>query len=202
MEAYLAMISMFGTNFAPRGWMLCNGQTLSIAQNSALFSLLGTTFGGDGQTTFALPNFQGRMPMGWGNGPGLSPRTLGEVAGTESQTLTQLQMPQHTHAATATSTSTSTTTATLHAETTNGDARNPLGKMLATPPTGAQIYADPIAADNKAMAPDSITATTNTTTNTTVTNAVAGGSQPVGIMPPFLAVSFCICTQGIFPSRN
>jgi microcystin-dependent protein len=202
MEAYLGMISMFGISFAPKGWMLCNGQTLSIAQYSALFALLGTNFGGDGQTTFALPNFQGRMPMGTGNGQGLSPRVLGQMSGTESVSLTQLQMPAHTHQATATSTSTSTTTATLHAETSQADARNPLAKMLSTPPAGAQIYADPVPADNKAMAPDSIVATTNTTTATTVTVLAAGGSQPVGIMPPFLAVTFCICLQGIFPSRN
>src|SRR5262245_64766586 len=96
-EPFLGEIRMFGGNFAPRGWAFCNGQLLSIAQNTALFSLLGTTYGGDGQTTFALPNLQGRFAMHWGNASGLSPRTLGEVSGTESVTLLTSQLPAHTH---------------------------------------------------------------------------------------------------------
>lgn len=199
MDFYLSQIVMWGCNFAPRGWMACNGQQLSIAQNTALFSLLGTTFGGNGQTTFGLPDLRGRAPVHFGQGAGLATNwALGQTGGTESVTLTQNQMPMHTHAATATSTS--TTTATLHAETSQADARNPLAKMLATPPAAAQIYADPIPADNKAMAPDSITATTATTT--TVTVNPAGGSQPFGLIQPSLAVNFCICTEGLFPSRN
>ena len=101
---YLGQIIQGGWNFAPRGTALCNGQVLSIAQNTALFSLLGTTFGGNGQTTFALPNLQSRSMMHWGNGPGLSPVQLGESGGTESTTLTTNQMPSHTHTATFTST--------------------------------------------------------------------------------------------------
>src|SRR6187200_2070228 len=96
-EPFIGEIMLFAGNFAPRGWAFCNGQLLSIAQNTALFSLLGTTYGGDGQTTFALPNFQGRFPMHWGNGSGLSLRTLGEVSGTESTTLTINNLPAHTH---------------------------------------------------------------------------------------------------------
>lgn len=88
---------MFGGNFAPRGWAFCNGQILPIAQNTALFSLLGTTYGGNGQTTFALPDLQGRYAMHWGNGPGLTPRTIGEAAGTESVTLVAPQLPAHNH---------------------------------------------------------------------------------------------------------
>jgi microcystin-dependent protein len=198
MEFYLSQIVMWGCNFAPRGWMFCNGQQLSISQNSALFSLLGTTFGGNGQTTFALPDLRGRAPIHFGQGPGLTNWTLGETTGTETVALTQSQMPSHTHAATAASTS--TTAATLHAETSQADARNPLGNMLATPPAGAAIYAAPVPADNKGMAPDSITATTSTTT--TVTVQTAGNSEPFGVIQPSLAVNFCICIQGIFPSRN
>src|SRR6476659_1727230 len=97
-EPFLGEIRMTGWNFASRGWALCNGQLMSIAQNTALFSLLGTTYGGDGITTFGLPNLQGRMPMHWGNGAGLTPRTIGEIAGTESVTMTSSQMPAHTHA--------------------------------------------------------------------------------------------------------
>lgn len=96
-EPFIGEIRMFGGNFAPRGWAFCNGQTISIAQNTALFSLLGTTFGGDGRSTFSLPNMQGRMPMHAGQGPGLTPRTLGEAVGTPTHTLTSAEMPAHTH---------------------------------------------------------------------------------------------------------
>ncbi len=96
-EPFIAEVRIFSGNFAPRNWAFCNGQLLPINQNQALFSLLGTTYGGDGQTTFALPNLQGRMPMHAGQGPGLSNRQLGEVGGTASVTLTAAQMPQHSH---------------------------------------------------------------------------------------------------------
>jgi microcystin-dependent protein len=97
MEAYLGQIEMFGGSFAPRGWMSCNGALLAIAEYQALFSLLGTTFGGDGQTTFALPDLRGRSPMHWGQGPGLSQRALGGSGGNEQITLTEPQLPSHTH---------------------------------------------------------------------------------------------------------
>ena len=98
---FLSEIRMFSFNFAPRGWAMCNGQILPIAQNTALFSLLGTTYGGDGQTTFALPNLQSRVPMHWGQGPGLSPRNLGESSGEENHTLIITEMPAHQHTLTA-----------------------------------------------------------------------------------------------------
>ncbi|MFV8749418.1 phage tail protein [Nannocystaceae bacterium ST9] len=97
MEAFIATIMMFGGNFAPRGWALCQGQIMSISQNTALFSLLGTTYGGDGIQTFALPDLRGRMPMGTGQGPGLTPRQLGESGGSESVTLTVNNLPAHNH---------------------------------------------------------------------------------------------------------
>ncbi|AXQ29313.1 phage tail protein [Solimonas sp. K1W22B-7] len=189
-EPFLGMISIFGFNFAPRGWAFCNGQILPIAQSTALFSLLGTTYGGNGQTTYALPNLQGRMPMHFGNGPGLSSRNLGEMGGTESTTLTQAQMPSHSHTATV------TVTASLYGETATASALNPLNNMLASPAVGNHIYAPPVAADNKLMAADSIKA------SGTATIGLAGGNQPFGIMPPFLALNFCIALEGIFPSRN
>src|SRR5215831_4079907 len=96
-EPFLGEIRMFGGNFAPRGWALCQGQLLSIAQNTALFSILGTTYGGNGQTTFALPGLRGRYPMQQGQGPGLSPRSLGEQGGSQTVTLLTNQMPAHTH---------------------------------------------------------------------------------------------------------
>jgi microcystin-dependent protein len=101
MDPYIAEIRMFAGNFAPRGWAFCNGQILSITQNTALFSLLGTTYGGNGQTTFGLPNLQGRLPMHPGAGPGLTPRSLGETSGIETLTLLQSQIPSHTHQARA-----------------------------------------------------------------------------------------------------
>jgi microcystin-dependent protein len=94
---YLGEIRMVGFNFAPRGWALCSGQIMSIQQNTALFSLLGTTYGGNGQTTFGLPDLRGRVPMNWGNGPGLTPRVQGEMDGVENVTLLNTQMPQHSH---------------------------------------------------------------------------------------------------------
>jgi microcystin-dependent protein len=103
MEPYLAMIIMFGGNFPIRGWALCQGQLLPISQNSALFALLGTTFGGNGTTNFALPDLRGRVPMGQGQGPGLQSYVLGEVGGTESTTLTSAQMPIHVHGLTGSS---------------------------------------------------------------------------------------------------
>ena len=101
-EPFLGSIIMFGGNFAPRGWALCNGQILPIAQNTALFSLLGTTYGGNGQTTFALPDLRGRVPVHPGQGPGLSSYSLGQSAGAESITLTAAEMPAHTHSQPAT----------------------------------------------------------------------------------------------------
>lgn len=96
-DPFVAEIKIFAGNFAPRGWAFCNGQLLPIAQNTALFSLVGTTYGGDGRTTFGLPNLQGRAPMHPGNGPGLTSRRLGESGGVETVTLTEAQMPQHSH---------------------------------------------------------------------------------------------------------
>jgi microcystin-dependent protein len=95
MNPFIGLICMFGGNFAPRGWAFCDGQLLSIAQNTALFSILGTTYGGDGRTTFALPDLRGRVAMHPGNGPGLSPKSLGQRGGTETNTLNQLQLPSH-----------------------------------------------------------------------------------------------------------
>jgi microcystin-dependent protein len=123
-EPFLGEIKMFGGNFAPRGYAMCWGQTLSIAQNTALFSILGTTYGGDGQTTFALPDYRGRVPMAWGQGPGLAPRTLGERSGTENVTLISTQMPAHNHG--------------LNAATEDATSKSPTGNVLAT--TGGSAY--------------------------------------------------------------
>jgi microcystin-dependent protein len=129
---------MFGGNFAPRGWALCQGQILSIAQNTALFSLLGTTYGGNGQTTFALPDLRGRAPVGQGQGPGLSSYDLGEVTGTESTTLQINNMPQHTHQ--------------LFATSQDANSGKPSGKFLAV--TSASTYN--ATGDGTAMSPQAV----------------------------------------------
>jgi microcystin-dependent protein len=132
-EPFISEIRIFGLNFAPRGWAMCNGQIMSIAQNTALFSLLGTTYGGNGQTTFALPNLQGRVPIHEGQGPGLSSYVLGEEGGQENVTLTQQQMPQHSHL--------------VQANGGAGTSTRPDGNVLAK--TGANAYA--AAPDGTAM---------------------------------------------------
>lgn len=171
-EPYLGEIRMAGFNFAPRGWALCNGQLVSIAQNSALFALLGTTYGGDGQTTFALPDLRGRVPIHWGTGPGLTNRVQGEVSGTETCTLIANQMPAHNHL--------------INAQSAAGTTTSPSGAYLAGQPRGgAMMYAS---------TPDS-----NLSASAL---SVAGGNQPHNNMQPYLAVTFIIALNGIFPSRN
>ncbi|AKF79208.1 Microcystin-dependent protein [Myxococcus fulvus] len=172
-EPYIGEIRMFAGNFAPRGWAFCQGQILSIAQNTALFSILGTTYGGNGQTTFALPDLRGRYPMQPGQGPGLSPRTLGEQGGSETVTLISTQMPAHTHS--------------LNVSSQQGDTETPVGTVLAADNAGA-IFNYRAAPIDGTMNPAAI--------------GVAGGSQPHNNMSPFLCINFIIALEGIFPSRN
>jgi microcystin-dependent protein len=188
---FIGMIVMFGFAFAPRGWAFCAGQIMSISQNTALFSLLGTTYGGNGSTTFGLPDLRGRTAVGMGQGPGLSHYNIGEQGGVESNTLTINSMPPHTHSAEATSNSTSA----MFAEGTAANAQNPAGKMLAS---GQNIYANEDEANNRQMSSQAVT----TTTTTNVTIGPAGGGQPVNNIQPYLAVNYCIALEGIFPSRN
>jgi microcystin-dependent protein len=170
---FLGEIRMFAGTFAPRGWAFCNGQIMSIAQNTALFSLLGTTYGGNGQTTFALPNLQGRVPVHWGTGAGLSPYVLGQQAGQENVTLLQNQMPPHTHP--------------VNAVASGGNQASPAGNFPAIESTGTSL-------DYASGAPDSAM-------NAAMVGS-AGGGQPVPIVQPYLAVSFIIALEGIYPSRN
>lgn len=173
----LGSITLFAGNFAPRGWALCNGQILSIAQNSALFSLLGTTYGGNGTSTFALPDLRGRAPIHWGQGPGLTNRVIGEASGSENVTLLSTQMPQHTHLVAA-----STATATQPAPTGNLLAVSTDAGVGGTPSN----FIEPTA--NTTMAPNMI--------------QPAGGNQPHNNMQPYLAITYIIALEGIFPSRN
>ncbi|HVE87103.1 MAG TPA: tail fiber protein [Myxococcales bacterium] len=176
-EPFIGQIQLFGGNFAPRGWALCNGQLLSIAQNTALFSILGTTYGGDGQTTFALPNLQGRFPMHWGNGPGLTPRTLGEVSGSESVTLLTSQMPSHNHVVNATGQ--------------DGNTDVPTSALWAKAVDGSS---NAVSAYSSGVNPD--------TTMNPAAIGPSGGNQPTPVMNPFLCVTFIIALEGIFPSRS
>ena len=169
---FLAEIRMMGCNFAPRGNALCNGQILSISQNTALFSLLGTTYGGNGQTTFALPNLQGRAPMHPGQGPGLTDYTLGESSGTETVTLVLNEMPIHAH-----------TPACVDA---NANQYGPGGNTWAREVTGLNFYGP--AGTPAPMAAQTI--------------SPVGGGQPHNNRQPSLAINFIIAVQGIFPARN
>ncbi len=179
-DPFIGEVSMFAGTFAPRGWALCNGQLLSISQYTALFSLLGTTYGGDGRTTFALPDLRGRVPVHAGQGPGLSNYRLGQRGGVEAVTLNANQMPSHNHAYSPTATSSTATTA------------DPQNARLATTPqnaAGVQTYST----DTDVNA--HVTMTSDSTANT-------GGSQAHTNIQPFTTINYIIALQGIFPSRN
>jgi microcystin-dependent protein len=176
MEGTIAEIRMFAGNFSPRSWAFCSGQILSIAQNTALFSLLGTTFGGNGQTTFALPDLRGRVPVGTGQGPGLPAYSLGQVGGVENVTLLLSNLPAHTH----------TATLAMGARNGAGNSISPTGNYPANVTNGYSNTQD------AQMAPLNGSPTVGTT----------GGSQPFSIMSPYLGLNYIICMEGIFPSRN
>ena len=173
-EPFIAEIRIFAGNFAPRGWAFCGGQLLPISSNTALFSLIGTTYGGDGRTTTALPNLQGRAPMHPGRGPGLTSRRLGEKLGTETVTLNEVQIPNHSHSLAV-----------------HGGGSTTIGPT----PTSSLANSRTISAwqtDTTAnlvdMAPQSVSNT--------------GGSQPHYNVQPFLAINFIIALQGLYPSRS
>ncbi|WP_212628985.1 tail fiber protein [Pseudomonas sp. KB-10] len=187
MEPFLGEIKMVGFNFAPRGYAMCQGQLLSIAQNNALFALLGTMYGGNGQTTFGLPDYRSRSPVGMGQGPGLSLINQGELAGTESVTLTTAQLPPHAPSATA---SVAIPAVTASNNVAAAPANNThLGPITAGGRAGTLYSTD--AAD-----------TTLAPFNATVTVSPIGGGLPVNLRSPFLGTNFVIATEGVFPSRN
>jgi microcystin-dependent protein len=174
-DPFVAEIRIFPFNFAPTGWAFCNGQLLPLSQNTALFSLLGTVYGGDGKSTFALPDLQGSSPMHPGQGQGLSDHVLGEQSGSEFVTLLSSEMPAHAHFV-------------GRALAANGDSQTPAGSVWAQSAAGrgtAIVYHEPPA-----------TGTVNPTSLTPT-----GGSLPHNNMQPFLTLSFCIALQGIFPAR-
>ncbi|HTJ26130.1 MAG TPA: tail fiber protein [Candidatus Limnocylindria bacterium] len=173
-QPYLGTIMMFGGNFAINGWAMCNGQQLAISSNTALFSILGTSFGGNGTQTFGLPDFRGRVPIHQGQGLGLSTYVLGENGGTENTTLLYNQMPSHTHLVNASSVA--------------GNAVTTTNTVLASENTGQkpELYS---------------TNAPNTTMNPLMIQN-AGGNQPFSIMQPYLCVTFLVALVGVFPSRN
>ena len=201
-DPFVGEIRMVGFSYAPRGWAPCDGRLLPIQQNSALFALLGVTYGGDGVTTFALPDYRGRGPVGLGNGPGLTPIVQGEKSGTESVTLSSLQMPIHTHVATTTATATSTGTFQVAGASSNPSATpsttNNVLSASGGGPGSATVWSDQLTSPVTLSNPETI----DTTLNVNVTLQSAGGSQPVGLRNPFLGTNFIIATDGIFPSRN
>jgi microcystin-dependent protein len=178
MEGFIGQIILFAGNFAPRNWAFCQGQLISIAQNTALFSILGTTYGGDGRTTFGLPDLQGRTAMHPGNGPGLPSYRLGQKGGTTTNTLNATQLPSHTHAATA----------SVHL----GTAANvPSGSDAYLPiSTGANFFSN--AKGNANLNAGS----------TTVTVGNTGNNQQVNNMQPSLSIYYVICMVGVYPSRS
>jgi len=182
MEVFLATILLWPCNFAPRGWAYCAGQILAISQNTALFSLLGTTYGGNGQTTFALPDLRGRVPVGAGQGPGLSSYNLGQVGGSETVTLTLNQMPMHAHTFTVSASNVKATVSTPAAS-----------NSLAAPYDTVNL--SPIAGYNTTAPNTALNVGPNTT-------GIAGGSTPTPIMQPYLGLNYIIALEGIYPSRS
>jgi microcystin-dependent protein len=181
-EPYLATVTIFAGNFAPRGWMFCQGQLLAIAEYDALFALIGTTYGGDGQTTFGLPDTRSRIANHMGQGPGLSTYVLGQMAGTESVTLLSINLPAHNHTVVS-------LTGTPKASTnTTGGTPTPSNGVV--PGSGAAVYSTNN--DQLTMGP----------TVGLTTTPLAGGSQPVPTISPVLAMNYIIAVEGIFPSRN
>jgi len=199
MEGTMAEIRLFSGDFAPRSWAFCAGQTLSISTNQALFALLGTTYGGNGVTTFNLPDLRGRTVIGQGVGPGLSPRSIGEVVGTPTETLTLNQLPAHTHVAQVVAGAASGS-ATLYGVNAGGGSATPGGNYLAEDNgAGATAYAS--SGTPVAMHAGSATIT-NVQAVTTVSIETNGGNQAHSNMQPSLALNYIICVTGIFPSRD
>lgn len=179
-EAFLGEIKMFAGNFPTRGWAFCDGQILSIAQNTALFSLLGTTYGGNGQTTFALPDLRGRVPVHAGAtaGPGLTKVNLGQSAGTETVILISNNLPPHTH------------NVEIKGVELDGNTHLPTGAYPANTKLLDKEYYKPASGETPALK-----------TMQTVQTSTAGSAQPINNMQPYLGVNYIICLEGIFPSR-
>lgn len=176
-DPFVGIIVMFGCNFAPLGWAQCLGQLISIAENDVLFALIGTTYGGDGQNTFGLPDLRGRIPIGLGQGPGLSPKTIGEMSGTENVSLLATQMPSHNHSFAVN----------------NAEAN-------AVVPTANVNFSKPIDINKDTNMVYNAINPTIALHPSTVSNSA--GNQPHNNVMPYLTLNYCISLFGIFPSRN
>lgn len=181
-EPFIGEVKLLAFNFAPKGYATCQGQILSIAQNTALFSLLGTTYGGNGTTTFGLPDLQGRMPIGQGTGPGLPSHSMGEVSGSPTVTLMTSNMPAHNHTGIG-------LTVNIPVSTGGADATSPEGAFLAD--TGAEIYSS-VSTSGKNYGSSQISGITG----------ITGSNSPFSVMNPYLVMNYSIAIYGIFPSRN
>lgn len=177
MDEFIGVVKIFAGNFAPRGWAFCNGQLLSIAQNTAVFSLLGTTYGGDGRTTFGLPDLRGRAPIHFGQGPGLSVYQQGQTGGVETVTLLTTEIPAHSH--------------NLNVNNANANVHTPVNNSSIA--ASMDINGD--------VANGFVNTTPGTTLNAG-SIGVAGGNQPHENRSPYLTLNYIICLQGVFPSRN
>lgn len=173
-DPFVAEIRIFPFNFAPKGWAFCDGQLMPLSQNTALFSLLGTTYGGNGKSNFALPDLQGRAPMHPGQGFGLSLHDLGETGGSETVTLLESEIPSHSHQ--------------VNGQASTANLNDPAGAVMARPFGGGNLYKTPAGAAIVQMAPESL--------------APSGGDQPHNNMQPYLTINFCIALQGVFPPRT
>ncbi len=211
-EPFIAEIKIFGGTFAPRGYAYCNGALIGISQNQALFALIGTYYGGNGVSTFQLPDLRGRIAVGQGQGAGLSPYTLGEVGGAENTAILSSNMPPHTH----TATSTAPTLQSFSATVTINAVNRPSSRVAA--PGGALITGGVDSATNATINGFAAAGTGSVVTldaqSAAVSNAAAalsqpattvaatGGGQPFSLLQPYLAVNYIIATEGVFPSRN
>ena len=178
-QPYIGEIRCFGFSFAPRGWAFCNGQLLSIADNTPLYTILGTNYGGDGQATFGLPNLQGQIPMHWGNGTAGLSTVLGEVAGVSSVSLLTSNLPVHTH---------TIASAIVAPGGLSEHSASPSGTALIGPSNPDAVYVSTAPTMNAQFSANAI--------------SITGGSQPHDNMQPYLAVNFCIALEGIYPSQN
>jgi microcystin-dependent protein len=181
MEGVIGYTTLFAGNFAPKNWAFCAGQIINIASNTALFSILGTTYGGNGTTTFGLPDLRSRTIVGVGTGPGLSSYVLGEMTGVESTTLLSNQMPIHVHPYMTTVTPQSTANPV--------NQTNPNGNIYGPDPNGNSVYSGDNSISMKAYP-------------ATLTMAPAGSAQPFEILRPFLGLNQIICLYGVYPARN
>lgn len=201
---FLGEVKMFAGNFTPRGWALCQGQLMSISQNQALFAVIGTLYGGDGRTTFALPDYRGRVARGTGSGPGLQTAIIGQKGGTEFKVLSLLEMPIHNHTAVFTSAGATPTNITISipavADEGNEAEPSPNSNLAVGTADGNETTMYSTANPDTNLKP--FTASALVSASGTVSVGQTGGSQSFDNRQPFTTINYIICTEGVFPARN